>query len=216
MYDAVVFDMDGVLVEPTSYDAARRAIDRAFDEFGVEATEEDFDAMFDVDQDTVEELCRRHGLDTREFWRVRETEINEAQTREFEDGGKNPYPDVDVVHRLDGHRLAVVSNNQQPTVEHVVEGLGFRSRFEDVRARGPKVEDLQRKKPSPHLLKQTLDTIDAASALYVGDREKDIVAASRAGVHSALVRRSHNSDLEPEKQPTYDLEGLEDLLDVVG
>ncbi len=215
MYDAVVFDMDGVLVEPTSYEAARYAIDRAFSDFDVEPTQKDFDAMFDVSRDTVEAVCRRHGLDTEEFWRVREHRINEVQTREFEDGGKNPYPDVDVVEQLTGYRLAVVSNNQQPTVDHVVDGLGLRGRFEAVRARGPGLDDLQRKKPSPYLLQRTLEEVDASSALYVGDREKDIVAAERADVDSALVRRSHNQDVEPSRTPIHEISGLEELPEVL-
>lgn len=215
MYDAVLFDMDGVLVEPTQRDTARRAIERAFAEFDVEPREEDVEALLNVSVDRVEEVCRRHELDVDGFWRVRERRIAEAQTRSFDDGGKQPYPDVDVVEELNGSSLAVVSNNQQPTVDHVVEGLGFRHRFEAVHARGPDVDDLRRKKPSPHLLESALSDMEPEQALYVGDREKDVVAADRAGVDSALLRRGHNIDLEPETSPDHELEGLESLDELI-
>ncbi len=211
MYDAVLFDMDGVLVEPTQPDTARQAIDRAFAEFDVEPRDEDVDALLNVSVERVEDVCRRHGLDVDEFWRVRERRIAEAQTRSFDDGGKQPYPDVGVVEELNGSSLAVVSNNQQPTVDYVVDGLGFGDRFEAVQARGPQVADLRRKKPSPYLLESTLSELDVEDALYVGDREKDVAAAESAGVDSALVRRSHNAELEPRWSPDHELDGLDGL-----
>lgn len=215
MYDAVLFDMDGVLVEPTRPDTAREAIEQTFREFDVEPRKGDVDALLNVSVERVEEVCRRHSLDVDDFWRVRERRIAEAQTASFDDGGKQPYHDVGVVEELNGSTLAVVSNNQQPTVDHVVDGLGYRDRFEAVHARGPTVDDLRRKKPSPYLLESALSDIDAEDALYVGDREKDVVAAERAGVDSALVRRSHNRDLEPEKSPDHVLEALDSVLNLL-
>lgn len=215
MYDAVLFDMDGVLVEPTDPDTAREAIHRAFADFDVDAAEQDVDDLLNVDADGVHRVCRRHGLDADDFWRARERRIQEAQTRAFDDGGKQTYPDVDAVHDLAGHRLALVSNNQQPTVDHVVDGLGFDGRFEAVRGRGPRVDDLSRKKPSPDNIERTLSELDVDDAVYIGDREKDVVAAGRADVDSALVRRDHNTDLEPSTEPTYDLDGLDEVTELL-
>ena len=53
------------------------------------------------------------------------------------------------------------------------------------------VESLERKKPNTHYVERALSDLDADAALYVGDSESDVVAADRAGLDSAFVRRPH-------------------------
>ncbi|WP_343233784.1 HAD-IA family hydrolase [Natronococcus sp. A-GB7] len=72
------------------------------------------------------------------------------------------------------------------------------------------VESLRLKKPDAHYLERALEnpTAPPESVLYVGDNESDIVAAERASLESAFVRRSHRHDAHLEITPTDEVEGL--------
>ncbi len=71
------------------------------------------------------------------------------------------------------------------------------------------------KKPDPHFLERALADLEADSALYVGDSEHDVIAAHRAGIDSAFVRRRHCRDDELSVTPTYDIETLSALPAIV-
>jgi len=45
----------------------------------------------------------------------------------------------------------------------------------------------------------------------VGDDESDVVAAHRAGIDSAFIRRPHRRDADLDVEPTYVIDDLHDL-----
>ncbi|PSQ14696.1 hypothetical protein BRC99_02630 [Halobacteriales archaeon QS_7_69_60] len=49
------------------------------------------------------------------------------------------------------------------------------------------------------------------SALYVGDSGSDVVAAHRAGLDSAFLRRPHVRDAELPADPTHEVETLHEV-----
>ena len=55
--------------------------------------------------------------------------------------------------------------------------------------------------------------LDATEALYIGDSEKDIVAAQRAGVDSVFLRRDHVTDTTLSVDPTAEVPDLWTLVD---
>ena len=72
-----------------------------------------------------------------------------------------------------------------------------------------------RRKPAPHYLDRALAELSADTAVYVGDRETDLLAAEYAGLDSALIRPAANAERGPAPEPTYELDSLHDLADIL-
>ena len=79
VYEAVVFDMDGVLLQyadaTNAANAYRDAIREAFAEFDVQPSATDLEAFYGEAQkslDGMRAVCERHDIDFADFWPVRE------------------------------------------------------------------------------------------------------------------------------------------------
>lgn len=216
-YDAVVFDMDGVLVEPSDLDALAGAARAAFDAAGVaDPPAEHVESMVvGVTVERLRAVCRAHDLDPATFWRTRDATAARTQVRAALDGGKRPYDDVDALADLDVP-LAVVSSNQQATVDFLLAHYGLAGHFEVAYGRTPTVEDLRRKKPDPHFPERATAALDADRALFVGDSESDVRAAHAAGLDAAFVRRPHRADVDLTATPDHEVTSLATLVDLVG
>ena len=212
-YDAVVFDYDGVLMEPTPLDVLQDAVRSAFTEAGVDPSDDHVaDLAISVQYDRFLETCDHYGLDPVDFWHARDTAFTDHQTALLEDGGKRLYDDHDAIIGIDLPR-GIVSSNQQATLEHHLAHAGIDAHFHAVFGREPHPDSIRKKKPNPHYIHEALDALDATTALYVGDRDSDVEAAHNAGIDSAYVHRDHNGGSDAE--PTYELESLHDLQDVL-
>lgn len=215
MYDAVLFDNDGVLVELTELETIYGAVEETFDEFGVEPSPDDVKMLVGVSAEDLVSVCRKYCLDAESFWRLRDAKVSRVQRDAIDAGEKAPYDDFDAARRIAQDRAAgVVSNNQQATVDHVVESFGM-SFLELSYGREPTVESLRRKKPSPFYVERAIDDIGARDALYVGDSQKDILAAERAGADSVFVRREHRREASLDVTPTYEVGSLHELEEVI-
>ena len=217
MYDAVVFDNDGVLVGRTSFDTLREAAWDAFVSLGVDDPDLAHvdDVAIGVDPATLTDICERYEMDPTEFWRVRDEIASIAQIEAAQKGQKTPYEDIDAIRYLDAS-LGVVSSNQQATVDAILDHFGLAGRFEVAYGREPSIASLSRKKPSPYYLERALEDLDAETAIFVGDNESDIHAADNAGIDSAFIRRPHRRQMELSCQPTYEIGDLHDLVSICG
>jgi HAD superfamily hydrolase (TIGR01549 family) len=207
-YDAIVFDNDGVIVEPTARDVLVDAVVDAFAAFDV--TIDRTLAERTVAEDTVPvETAREHGIDPEAFWHHRELTASQAQQAHMRNGGKRLYSDVDVLDEFDVP-LGLVSNNQHATIEYVLAHHDL-DHFAVAHGRRPTLDGAAKRKPNPHYLETALATLDADHALYVGDSEKDVVAAHRAGIDAAFLRRPHTADTQLSVDPTYDVPDIQTL-----
>ncbi|WP_418286624.1 HAD family hydrolase [Halorubrum sp. DTA46] len=215
MYDAVVFDNDGVLVGRTSFDTLREAAWDAFVSLGVDDPDLAHvdDVAVGVDPATLADICERYGIDPTEFWRVRDETATAAQVAAARKGQKTPYDDVDALRHLDAS-LGVVSSNQQATVDAVLDHFGLAGQFAVAYGREPSIASLSRKKPSPYYIERALEDLGAETAVFVGDNESDVHAADNAGIDSAFVRRPHRRSAELSCQPTYEIDDLHDLVSI--
>jgi len=212
-YDAVVFDNDGVLVEPTDWDVIRRAIREAFGEVGVEnPADEHVERLIGVEVEDVHAVADAYDLDPETLWHARDTAGARHQSALIRDGGKSLFEDVEAIGRLDAAR-GLVSNNQHATIETILEEYDLKALFDVAYGRQPTVTDIGRKKPDPYYLNAALRELGAESAMYVGDTEKDVEVAHRVGADAALVRRSHNADLRVGPTPEYEVGDLRDLVE---
>jgi HAD superfamily hydrolase (TIGR01549 family) len=215
-YDTVVFDNDGVLVGRTRYDVLEAATEDSFAKFDVTDPEPaDIEEMtIGATPKTVGDVCSRYGLSPHEFWPTRDQTVAEAQHDEMREGRKTLYDDLDTLHDLDVS-MGIVSSNQQATVDFALEHFGVDDLFGTAYGREPTVKSLQRRKPNSHYIDRALEDLDADSALFVGDNESDVRAAENAGIDSAFIRRPHRRDWELNVWPTWEIDGLDDLHDIV-
>lgn len=218
-YDAVVLDYDGVLVSVLD-DADRTPAfrERLTERFRDERLEFD-DSVAEtlahgVSAETLRKLCERTGLDAETLWRHRDDALSEVLQTAALDGEKGPYGDVDALSALNVP-LGIASNNQQRVVEFITDQYGLGGRFETIHARDPHPDSLGRKKPEPAFLEAAIADLNAENPLYVGDKETDVIAGERAGADTALIRRQHNADRPIERRPTYEIESLRAVVDIV-
>lgn len=213
-YDAVVFDNDGVLVELTDLDVVRAAIRETFAEFGVDdPAPEAVEGLIGVDVDGLRTIAGAYDLDPAPFWNRRDLRVATAQCERVRRGEKAPYDDVSALEALD-RPLGVVSNNQQRTVDYVID-RHFDGRFRSVYGREPTLDGIRRKKPSPYYLDRVIDELGTDDVLYVGDSNVDVAAAEAAGVDAAFLRRPHRAGYDLEREPTHELDSLDDLVGLV-
>jgi phosphoglycolate phosphatase-like HAD superfamily hydrolase len=222
-YDAILFDLDGVLVrgratpQPVYEEAARDTVEA----FGLAEHPELAELLADPPSlAAVRDALEPLEADAAELWRYREERACEIENEEVRAANRERYPDVDVLDELvEQASMGVVSNNRMGTVDFICEHFGFDAVFETWYGRHPTFEGHERMKPDPHYLHRALEDLEATvedtdggRALFVGDRESDVVTARRAGVDAAFLRRSHNHDVAVETTPDHVLEGLEDLV----
>ncbi|ELY52164.1 HAD family hydrolase [Natronococcus jeotgali] len=215
MTETILLDMDGVVLEGpgTPQSVYDRAADAAVDELGLEPTDRQRAGLRSHGYESVESACAALGTDPREFWRQKEEAASRLAAERIRSGERAFYGDVAALESLaERATLALVSNNRHETATFVADHLS--APFAAARGREPTPEGFRRRKPNPHLLEETLAELGVETGLYVGDRETDAVAAERAGLEAAYLRRSHNADGPLPEAVTYELEGLDDLREV--
>jgi HAD superfamily hydrolase (TIGR01549 family) len=214
---AVLFDMDGVLLEGRGTDPAvhARALDDLLEARGMDVAEEHRATLSTYEySDAFVEACAAVGVDPEAFYTARE-EYSAARTVEHA-AGRDRFDDVDAIDGLtDRVAVGLVSNNYHRTVEFVVDRLELTA-FDVARGRELGPVGFSRRKPEPYYLLETLEALGATGGIYVGDRETDVVAAHRAGLESAFIRRDHNADVELSVEPTVEVDGLDEVVDVIG
>lgn len=222
VYEAVLFDVDGVLLRRqrgASGDAYREIVEEAFAEFGVEPSADDVAAFYggaNKSLDRMRAVCERHDLEFDALWPERERRASELQRRMMERGDLELYDDWTALATVaDDHAVGLVSNNQHETVQFAVEYFGLDDHVETAYGREPTVEGFRRTKPDPHLLERALADVDADSALFVGDGASDVLAASSAGIDSAFVWRDHRDGYDLPEEPTHELDRLTELPDLL-
>jgi phosphoglycolate phosphatase len=214
-YDALLLDYDGVIVDvleddqrlPLFRDRLRHELQA--EDLDVDGIVEEF--VYSVTHEDLQAASERTGIDADRLWRSRDDAIAEALTTAARNDEKVPYDDVATLSSVDVP-MGVASNNQQRVVEAITEEHGLDHLFESIHARSPTPESLRRKKPNPAFVERVRADVGAETPLYVGDRGKDIVAGHRAGMDTALVRRPHTRGREFDVDPTYEVDGLDDLL----
>jgi phosphoglycolate phosphatase-like HAD superfamily hydrolase len=215
-YDAVVFDNDGVLTHPTPAGVVPGAVRGTFEEFGHDPAEEAVERFVRGSTTAMRETAERFGFDLAAFWRRREERAAAAQRAEMVAGRKPLYDDAAALADLDVP-LSVVSNNQQATVDAVVDVFGLDGVFAGAYGRDPTVEGYERKKPRTHYVDRALSDVaaDPGRTLFVGDSNADLLVAERAGLDSAFVARPHREGYDRATEPTHVVDSLAALADLV-
>jgi beta-phosphoglucomutase family hydrolase len=186
---AVIFDMDGVLVD--SYDAHFASWQGMYKELQIEYSEEDFAADFGRTSRDI--LARRFG-DTLTADRIRE--LDERKEALFRDYLRQKFVAMDGAIELidslsaDGFRIAVGSSAPTANIALCLEKLG----------RGNKVsaivtgQDVTRGKPDPQVFLLAAERLGVAPkyCAVVEDAVHGIEAANAAGMRSIALSGTAN------------------------
>ncbi|WP_049921030.1 HAD family hydrolase [Halopiger djelfimassiliensis] len=207
-YDAVLFDFDGVVVETPSSQRLYEAFGRAADRIGRSGSATElFQGLVQGDFESIATRCRRLEIDTDTFCTAAATELVRAQVADVEQGLRSAYDDVTAVRSLE-RPLGIVSDNHPTVVSRLLDRFGFRSLFETIYGCPLTPDGLARRKPDPRNIEDAMATLEADSALYVGDRAVDVQAAHNAGIDAALLSRADADSPTLESEPEYRLSSL--------
>jgi phosphoglycolate phosphatase len=212
VYDAVLFDFDGVVVETPSSQRLSDALGRTYEtlECPGPATET-VRAIVAGDFESIARRCHSLGIETETFCARAAREMVRTQREAVERGLRSVYDDITAVRSLE-QSLGIVSDNHPTVISTLLERFGLRPAFETVYGCPLTPDGLSRRKPDPTNIEAAIADLEAESALYVGDRAVDVRAADNAGLESALLSRSEDDDpTEMDAEPTYHLSSLSQL-----
>lgn len=180
--EAVVFDMDGVLIDAREWHY--EALNRALSHFGYEISRFDHLVTYDglPTRQKLEMLSRERGLprDLHGFL----NQLKQVYTMEIVHARCKPtFQHEFALSRLHtgGYRLAVASNSVQNTVDVMMQRADL-ARYLQLTVSN---ECVSRGKPDPEIYTLTMSRLGVSpqATLVVEDNEKGIKAATEAGAH---------------------------------
>jgi pyrophosphatase PpaX len=203
MLKAVIFDVDGVLVD------SKRAVIAFYSSLFKEAgyndiSREDIAKCFHLP--LVHSIRELIGCDDEEVNRIKSLAVNsEHRSRELYEFPEKLDHVLESLYRR--FKLAIVTSRIRYGVQHIFDVKEMAHYFDEVIA----FEDYSEPKPSPEPLLVALDRlqVSADQAIYIGDSDTDIEAATSAGMPSIHLATKHHKDA------THGIERFEELLDVI-
>jgi len=183
---AVIFDLDGVLVDATEWHF--EALNRALKLFGYQISRYEHLAAYNglPTRTKLEMLSIEKGLPTALHGLI--NRLKQVYTRE--EILRHCWPSFDKEYMLsrlrrDGLRMAVCTNAIADSAELMLQRAGIRSYFEFVISN----EDIARPKPDPEIYLKALERLglDAGQVVVVEDAQHGVEAARRAGARVLQV-----------------------------
>lgn len=209
MYDTVIFDMDGTLLD--TLDDLTAAVNHTLRQYDYPAhTKEEVRSfigngigrlMRNAVPDNIDEDTFNHVFSSfRQYY----TAHSSIETRPFA-GIMTMLGEL----QRQGIKTAIVSNKNIEAVEALNEHF-FSEYIQIAIGEKPGI----RRKPYPDTLLEAMRLLDAGHTLYVGDSVVDKQTADNAGVDCVLVRWGYGSDIDS-LQPTGIIESPAELLDML-
>ncbi|MCU4925295.1 HAD family hydrolase [Halobacteria archaeon AArc-dxtr1] len=222
-YDAIYFDLDSTLCEPT---AARDALlQSAFDQAGVEqfcsvaqlrhASQDVRDAQTDREffEQVFAATARRVGADP-----ATAPDLADAYLDVYDPRGVRFRPGAERALEYASERgpVGLITNGSEETQSQKLAALGVTDLFDTTVFVDPRNGVPPKPDPAPFERALGALSVDPSAALHVGDnRYADIGGANRVGMDSAWIDLGHGAgeyddgEYGPEHEPTYELETLE-------
>ena len=209
MTDAILFDIDGTLVDSTYHHAF--AWHRAFTRHEVDVPMWRVHRTIGMGGDKLvaevagEDVEERLGDDLRDAW---SEEYAQIETEVDPLAGA-----ADLVRRLseEGYLIALASSGEKEFSEHAVKSLGVGEQIEVLVTSA----DVDASKPEPDLIGVTLERVRPERAVFVGDTPYDVEAAARAGLGCVALTTGGFSKAELEEAgASLVVESLAELGDV--
>lgn len=180
MLKAIIFDMDGVIID--SEEQHNRAAQRVFQSHGI-TVDADYHAKFvgTSTRNLVQTSIRELGLDIAEDTLYEE--MNLEKKKVLAEEGYVPLPGVvDLIRQLaqEGFKLAIASSSIPNDIKEVVKALKIRKYFHQLVSS----TQVTHPKPAPDIFAQALKElgVNASEAIVIEDSEHGVQAAKAAGI----------------------------------
>ena len=177
MVKAIIFDLDGTLVDSVKYHA--EAWVKAFKEYGYDFSHETLSQQIGKGSEfIVGEL-----LSSEEAEKLH-SDIAGYRKKYYQDNlleKVQPFPKVKELFeaiKADGIKVVLASSARQETIEHYKQLLGI----EDLIEGATSTDEVEKSKPEPDIFRTALDKLDGVSAdeaIVVGDSPYDAIAAKK-------------------------------------
>ena len=187
---AVLFDIDGTLVDSTYHHAIawQRAFARNDLPFPLWRIHRTIGMGGDklVGEVAGDEVEERLGDALRDAWKEEYLEIKAEVV---------PLPGAaDLVRKLvgQGYVVALASSGEPEFAEDALDDLDIRDEVAVLKSS----QDVDGSKPEPDLIEVTLEAIESSRAVFVGDTPYDVQSAERAGIRCIGLRSGGYSEAE--------------------
>lgn len=192
---AVVFDMDGVLIDAREWHY--EALNRALNLFGFNISRYDHLVTFDglPTRKKLEMLSREHGLPAKLHGFL--NDLKQVYTSENVHGQCKPrFQHEYALSRLkaDGYQLGVASNSIRRSIELMMEKSALAGYLSAVVSN----QDVERAKPDPEIYHKAMAllSVSPSETLVVEDNAHGIAAARASGAHVMVVSDPNDVTLE--------------------
>jgi HAD superfamily hydrolase (TIGR01509 family) len=203
---AVVFDMDGVLID--AKDWHYEALNRALNHFGFNISRYDHLVTFDglPTRKKLEMLSHEHGLPLlmhaflNELKQIYTTEVVHARCKPM---FQHEYALSNL--KAMGYKLAVASNSVRDTIELMMEKSNLAQFLECIVSN----QDVVHGKPDPEIYLKTIKLLGVKpeETLVLEDNEHGIAAARAAGTHLMIIGEVTDVTLDGIMQHINQVEG---------
>ena len=211
-YKAILFDMDGVLIE--SEFLMRHASIQALAEWGIQAKHEDFREFTGMGEDMfVGGVAQKYGHTYTYDMKDRAYDYFGAQVKELAHVPEGVKDMLLALHEK-GLIMAVCSAADLRKVRYNIQAIGVDERIFSALVTG---SDVERKKPFPdiYLKGAALIGVDPKDCLVVEDAVSGIKAAHAAGMDAVGVPTTFSrEELEARVHPEYMLNEIKELTDL--
>jgi len=182
MIKAIIFDMDGVLVdsEPINYEVNRLT----FEKVGVNISKKEFIDEWIIKGTGSREAIKRHNIP------ATYEDLQEIKKKIYLDFYRKkiklkPHAKEILTKLKKKYKLALASQGHKYNVLTVMEKFGFNRFFDVVLGK----QDVNKNKPNPEMFLKTAEKLEVKpeECLVIEDSEKGIISAKRAGMKCIAI-----------------------------
>ena len=216
MYDGIIFDQDGVLLDSgiNKFRWMDQIRLKEAERQGFELEESEIKAIVSSSSHKeVKKILDRKGM-TWEHLKQFEKAKENYKIERIEHGDIKLFSEVKKVLRQLEMPKAVVTNAPNISTEFSMNYFGIEKHFECVKT--PELHDMKlfydRKKPKPVMIQEVVNELGFENPLMLGDTSHDIRAAENAGIDSMHI---NSYGFEAGTTPTYEAKNLQRLLEIL-
>jgi len=215
-YDAVIFDMDGVILDSglNDFQWMDQIRMKKADELGYNYTKDDaIQIVQSTDVSQLEELMDRKGMSLKEIEEV-EHRVQNAKISLIEHGAIRLFSETERILQDIDRPVGLATNAPQKTAKFTLRYFGIQDYFDSFKSLplGDLKAYIRKKKPHPYLIERVRDDLGVENPVMVGDTGSDIKAAENAGIDSVLVQSYSDGD---QLNPTYKIRNLAELKSIL-